>query len=139
MKVPVEERRAAYRNAANVLRLAVELDKLGLPRVADDAGVLPPVPADARSVPGAAVTFTPIAPPRAPRSRRDIMADAVARVHRTRPNRIAVGVCGDACGSPVFYSPAAGCASCACGAVDIPAAFFNAARASWEPNGARHR
>lgn len=136
MKIPVEERRAAYRTAANVLRLAVELDKLGLPRVADDAGALAPIPADARSVPGARVTFTPITPPR---SRRDIMADAVARAHRARPDRIAVGVCDDECGSPVFYSPAAGCALCACGAVDIPAAFFNAARASWESNGARHR
>jgi hypothetical protein len=122
--IPAAERRAAFRAAANVLRIAHELDKLGLPRPSDDARVLEAAVPDVSTTPGAVVTFTPPTPPPV-RTRRDVLAAARARATRPRPDRIHVGTCNaEDCGGPVFYSPAAGCACCPCGAVQIPAAFM---------------
>ena len=112
----------------DLLRYAAALDAAKFTRTAEEAReaarALDPDRITTHTGPAAAtVRFTVDAPPPAPPRRRDVMAAALARRDRDRPDWIAVGICQQ-CGGPVLLAPAAGVAGCPCEAVVIPRRFL---------------
>lgn len=110
-----------------LLRLAAELEELGLGHAAGNAREAarrldPDTITSHTGPPGAVVSFR-TTEPIPPERRRDVMAEALARRDRHRPDRIPVGVCGS-CSGPVFLATGAGVASCPCSAVQIPRRFM---------------